>query len=86
MIASSEADASAQAPKALQRVSYIWYPVQFQNNEVQALIDSGSKVNAMTPAYAIKLDRTAWKTSVWAQKIDGSPLETYGMVTASFSL
>ncbi len=50
MTASLEAVASAQAPKALQRVSCIWYPVQLQNNEVQALIDSDSEVNAMTPA------------------------------------
>ncbi len=67
-------------------MSCIRYPVQFQNNEVQALIDSGSKFNAMTPAYATKLGLTTRKTSVGAQKIDGSPLETYGMVTASFSL
>ncbi len=40
----------------------------------------------MTPAYATKLGLTARKTSVRAQKIDGSPLETYGMVTASFLL
>ncbi len=40
----------------------------------------------ITPAYAIKLGLTAWKTSVRAQKIDSSPLETYGMVSASFLL
>ncbi len=39
----------------------------------------------MTPAYTTKLDLTAQKISVRAQKIDGSPLETYGMVSASFS-
>ncbi len=40
----------------------------------------------MTPAYAKKLGLTTRKTSIGAQKIDGSPLETYGMVLASFSL
>ncbi len=40
----------------------------------------------MTPAYASELGLTTQKTSVGAQKIDGSPLETYGMVSASFSL
>ncbi len=64
----------------------IWYPAQFQNNEIQALIDSGSEVNAMIPAYATKLGLSAWITSVGAQKIDGSPLKTYNMVLASFSL
>ncbi len=40
----------------------------------------------MTPAYVVKLDLTTQKTSVGAQKIDGSPLETYGMASARFSL
>ncbi len=40
----------------------------------------------MTSAYAAKLGLTARKTSVGAQKIDGSPLETYGMASASFLL
>ncbi len=34
----------------------------------------------------MKLGFTAWKTSVRAQKIDGLLLETYSMVSASFSL
>ncbi len=70
----------------LQRVPCIRYPIKFQKNEVQALINSGSKVNAMTLVYAIKLDLTTRKTSVGVQKIDDSPLETYAMVSASFSL
>ncbi len=83
MTASSEANI-----KSLQRVPCIWYPVQFQEDQhkVKALIDSSSGVNAITPAYAKKLGLTNRKTSVGAQKIDGSPLETYGMVSASFSL
>ncbi len=40
----------------------------------------------MTPAYTAELGLTTRKTSVGAQKIDGSPLETYNMVSASFSL
>ncbi len=40
----------------------------------------------MTPAYTVELGLTAWKTSVGAQKIDGLPLETYGMASASFLL
>ncbi len=64
----------------------IWYLAQFQNNEVQALINSNSEVNVMTRAYAMKLGLTTWKTSVGAQKIDGLLLETYGIVLASFLL
>ncbi len=72
----------------LQHVPYIRYPVLIQDDqpEVKALINSDSEVNAMTLAYAKKLDLTTHKTSIGAQKIDGSPLETYGMVSASFSL
>ena len=34
------------------RVPCIHYPVQFQGKQVRALLDSGSKVNAMNPDYA----------------------------------
>ena len=66
----------------------IRYLIQFQKGqtEIKALIDSESEVKAMTLAYAAQIGLTTRKTSVGAQKIDGSPLETYGMVSASFSL
>ena len=50
------------------------------------MLDSGSKVNAMSPAYAEKLGFQTWKTNVGAQKIDGSTLETFRMVIADFQL
>ncbi len=73
-------------PEALQRVPCIWYPVQFQAQQVEALIDSGIKVNTMTPAFAAKLGLSTWPTGVSAKKIDGSPLTTYTMAVAAFSL
>ncbi len=72
--------------KALQRVPYIRYPVQFQAQPIEALIDSGIEVNAMTPAFAAKLGLSIRPTSVGAQMIDGSPIATYGMAVAAFSL
>lgn len=72
--------------EALQWVLYICYPVKFQRNEVQALIDSKNKVNAMTPVYTAKLDLTKRKTSVRAKKIEGLFLDTYSMISASFLL
>ena len=61
--------------------------VQFQEGQlIRALIDSGSEVNAITPAYATKLGLTPQTTSVGAQKIDGLSLQTYGMVSVRFSL
>ena len=74
--------------EALNCVPCIHYPVQFKKDiaEVRALIDSGSEVNAMAPAYAKKLGLRIRKTDVSAQKIYGSTLETYGMVIAGFQV
>ena len=70
------------------RVPCIHYPVWFQEDQeqVKVLLDSGNKVNAMSPAYAKKLGLKTWKTNVGAQKIDGSALETFGMVIADFQV
>ena len=83
--------ASKGAPKVvLDRVLCIYYPVQFWKNKkkatIQALIDFGSEVNAMIPAYAKQLGLRTRKTDVEAQKIDGSLLLTYAMVIAAFQV
>ncbi len=69
-------------------MSYIWYLVQFQEDqpEVKALIDSGIEVKAMTPAFAAKLGLRPRPTNVKSQKIDGSPLEIHGMASPRFSI
>ena len=75
--------------EALERVPCIHYPVQFEGTnetQVQALIDSGSEVNAMTPAYVSRLGLRARHTNVGAQKIDGSTLQTFGTVLADFQV
>ena len=64
----------------------IHYPVRFQEEQVRALLDSGSKVNAMSPAYAERLGLKTRKTNVGAQKIDGSALETFEKVIADFQV
>ena len=75
-------------PLALDWVLYIHYPIWFKKSgvQVQALIDSSSKINAMTPGYASKLGLKVCPTDVVAQKIDGSTLEMFGMVLASFQV
>ena len=50
------------------------------------MLDSSSEVNAMSPAYAENLGLKTRKTSVRAQKIDGSALETFEMVIADFQM
>ena len=74
---------------ALDQVSWLHYPVQFQKDKgaiIWALIDSGSEVNVMTLAYAKKLGLRTQKSDVRAQKIDGSSLKTFGMVIAGFQV
>ena len=68
------------------RVPCIQYLVQFQEKQVKALLNSGSKVNVMNLDFARKLDLKIWKTNVGAQKIDGSALETFRMVIADFQI
>ena len=48
------------------------------------MLDSESKVNAMTPAYATHLGLKMRVTNVGAQKIAESSLGTYGMIIAAF--
>ena len=48
------------------------------------MLNSGNKVNVMNPAFAQKLGLQIQKTNVGAQKINGSTLETFGMVIANF--
>lgn len=70
----------------LKRMPYIYYLFHFKKDheKIQALINSGSEVNAMTLAYTEKLGFQTWKTDVKAQKFDSSSLATYGMVIAEF--
>ena len=77
----------------LKQVPYIWYLIWFCRNnnkdedkDIRALIDPGSEVNAMHPAYAIKLGLYARKIDVGVQKIDGSHLDTFGIVIADCSV
>ena len=75
--------------EALERVPCIHYSVQFEGinkTQVQALIDLGSELNAMTPAYASRLGLPAYHTNVGAQKIDGFTLQTFGMVLTDFQV
>ena len=75
--------------EALERVPCIHYPVQFKDTDrapVQALIDSGSEVNAVHPSFVKQLGFSIRPTNVGAQKIDGITLGTHGMVVAAFSM
>ena len=68
------------------RVLCIYYPVRFSEEQVRALFDSSSKVNAINPDYTWKLELKIRKTNVGAQKIDSFALETLEMVIADFQI
>ena len=74
--------------KVVVRVPCINYPVWFQEDQeqVKALLNGGSKVNAMNSAFARKLGIHIRKTNVGAQKINGSTLKTFRMVIADFQV
>ena len=74
--------------KALERILYMHYLVQFKQNiaRVQALIDSASEVNAIHLTFAKQLGFLVQLTDVGIQKIDDTTLETHGILVAAFSV
>ena len=75
--------------RGLDKVPYIYYPVQFFKDKcknILALLDSRSKVNAMTSAYVAYLGLKVRVINVGAQKINRSSLATHGMVIAAFQI
>ena len=70
----------------LARVPCIRYPITFRKTSVpmSALLDSGSEVNAIHPTLVRKLGLPVRPTDVRAQKIDGTMLDTFGMVVTAF--
>ena len=85
VLATSTSMTDKKTEEKLDRIPCIQYSITF-NNQTKALLDSKSEVHAMNPAFAFQLDRKIWKTNVWSQKINGTSLETYGMVISIFSM
>ena len=72
----------------LAKVLCIRYSITFWKKSVSisALLDSGSKVNAIHPSLARKPELPVRLMDVGAQKIDGTMLDTFGMVVTAFSV
>lgn len=68
------------------KVPYIYYPIQVYQDQIQALFNSGSKVNAINPDCTQKLCFKVQKTSIKAQKINNSTLETFEIAIANFQV
>ena len=75
--------------RVLNKISGISDSIQFRKDkgkDVLALLNSRSKVNAMTPAYAVYLDHIVRLTDIGMQKIDKCSLATYVMVIAALQV
>ncbi len=83
--ATSTSMTDKKTEEELEQVPWIWYPVIFKN-QTEALLDSRSKVKAMSQAFAHQLGLKICKTNVGAQKIDDTTLKTYGIVVSNFSV
>ena len=89
LVSATSTSTNGAREEALERVPCIYYLVQFKDTDrapVQALIDSGSEVNAVHPSFVKQLGLSIRSTDVGAQKIDGNILDTYGIVVAAFSV
>ncbi len=85
VLATSTSMTNKKTEEELKRVPCIRYPVTFKD-QTEALLDSRSEVNTMSQAFAQQLGLKIRKTNVGAQTIDGTTLETYGMIVSTFSV
>ncbi len=85
VLATSMSITNKKTEEELEWVPCIQYPVTFKN-QTEALLDSESEVNTISQAFAHQLDLKICKTNVGVQKIDGTTLETYGMIVSTFSM
>lgn len=72
------------AKKTLKYVFYMYYLVQFHEKQVKALLNSSSKVNAISFDFTQKLCFNIQKSHIEAHKIDGSALKTFQIIIADF--
>lgn len=72
----------------LKRVPYIFQPVYFEKKQanIQAFLNSDSKLNTMIPAYIAQLGFKIKITNIRIQKIDDSIFKTFKIVLASLQI
>lgn len=66
----------------------IYNPMHFKKDQanIQALLDSVSKINVIILVYAANLDLKIWPTNIGAQKIYNSIFEIFKMIQTSFQI
>ena len=88
-VSATSTSMTGTSKEGLERISCIYYPVQFKDTDkalMQALIDSGSEVNAIHLFFVKQLGLPIRLTDVGVQKIDSTMLDTHRMVVAAFSV
>lgn len=73
----------------LKKVPYIYYLLYFRKDkkiEMQALINSNSKINAIKPAYTLKLGLKVDHIDNGTQKIDEFTFQIFEIVLARFQV
>ena len=87
-IGKNSKESEGEYPENLARVPCIRYPITFQKKSVpiSALFDSSSEVNAIHPTVVRELGLPIRPTDVSAQKIDGTMLNSFGIVVVAFSV
>ena len=84
-VARKEAVKDGENPRSIvARVPCIYYPINFGEKFLLVLLDSDSKVNAVCPTFAKKLDFSIRPTDIEVQKIDGTIPDTSRIVIVAF--
>ena len=65
---------------------FFYYPIWFKKNNIQALINSSSKINTMILRYALKLEKKVRFINIKVQKINNFTVEMLKIVLASFQV
>ena len=85
IVARKKAVEDGENPRSnLAQVFCICYPINFEKKPVSALINSSNEVNIIYPTFAKELGFSIRLTDIGAQKIDGTTLNTYGIVVIVF--
>lgn len=69
IVASRKANSKVLDKRRLQQVLFIYYPAEFNEFSIKALIDLGKKVNIMQPSFAIKLVLHIYKQTCVFKKL-----------------
>ena len=77
-------ESKGKDPENFAQVPCDYFCINFGKKSILALLDSGSKVNALHPTFAKELGLLIRPKDIGAQKIDGTTLDIYGMVVVVF--